>query len=443
MSADYSHDLPAKFDALAVENSELRIRLEEAEEILQAIRSGSIDAVVVGAPDEPQVYTLRGADHPYRVFVETMKEGAVTLADDLTILYCNQAFAGLVRSPMQKVIGGDIRRFMSSSDADLFEDFIDQSDAAKCELHVDTANGEQVPVFLSRTAAHIDGVNAICLVITDLTQQKRHEALLASEAERERLHSEVAQERARLAELNETLEMRVQERTEQVQTLSRSLTLAEQRERRRISQVLHDDLQQLLFGLEMRLTMLEMDLVNGSNGGGRVLLDRCKDLRNHAQQAIYISRTLSIELNPPILEGEGLKAALEWLGSHMAERYGLDVNLEVADDADLHGLEERGLLVQLVRELLFNIVKHAGVNRCNVHAYIHDGSLAITIEDQGAGFNVEEVRATDDHRTSLGLFSVSERLRLFGGELDIRSSEGAGTRVTIFLPRTPVKQLRS
>ncbi len=436
MPRDRSPDLPTEIESLQAENAELRSQLNEAEEILQAIRTGSIDAVVVGEPDDPQVYTLRGADHPYRVFVETMKEGSVTLAEDHTILYCNQAFARIIHMPIQKVIGSDIHRYVDETAAERFGAFLAQPDAAKCELEFTTRGGEQIPVFLSRAAAHIDGLNAICLVVTDLTQQKRHEALLASETERERLHSQVAEERARLAELNETLEERVRMRTEQVQALSRSLTLAEQRERRRLSRVLHDDLQQLLFGVEMRLKMLDMDLRKKPEMADQALVAQCEDIRAYAQRAIHVSRTLSIELNPPILEGEGLKTALFWLGSHMSEQYGLEVQLEIADDVDTRGKEEQGLLVQLVRELLFNIIKHSGVTTCRLTAYTGDGTLAIEVEDQGSGFDVAGVRATDDHQTSLGLFSVAERLRLFGGRLDIDSSQGSGTRVTIFVPYT-------
>jgi formate hydrogenlyase transcriptional activator len=83
----------------------LRMRLEEAEETLRAIRKGEVDALVVSTAEGDRVFTLMGAEHPYRVMVETMNEGAVTLASDGTILYCNQRFADIVKGSLEKVIG--------------------------------------------------------------------------------------------------------------------------------------------------------------------------------------------------------------------------------------------------------------------------------------------------------------------------------------------------
>ncbi len=91
---------------LLAENAELRLRLEEAEETLRAIRQGEVDALVVSGPDGEQVYTLKGADHPYRILVETINEGTVTLlASDGTIVYANRMLADLLKVPLQKFIG--------------------------------------------------------------------------------------------------------------------------------------------------------------------------------------------------------------------------------------------------------------------------------------------------------------------------------------------------
>ena len=100
---------------------DLRMRLEEAEETLRAIRKGEVDALVVSGPQGDQVYTLKGAEQPYRVFVETMNEGAVTLGPDGTILYCNNRFAELLKEPIEKMIGSEIYRFIAPTDTVSFE----------------------------------------------------------------------------------------------------------------------------------------------------------------------------------------------------------------------------------------------------------------------------------------------------------------------------------
>jgi PAS domain-containing protein len=94
----------------------LRTRLTEAEETLRAIRAGEVDAVVVAEKRGARVFTLEGAEHAYRVLIESINEGALTLTMDETILYANQRFAQLVRCPLEQVVGGSLRRFLSTED---------------------------------------------------------------------------------------------------------------------------------------------------------------------------------------------------------------------------------------------------------------------------------------------------------------------------------------
>ncbi len=94
----------------------LTSRMMEAEETLRAIRGGEADALVVSTAEGDRVFTLTGADHPYRVMVETMNEGAVTLSPDGTILFCNQRFADIVKGSLEKVIGSSIYPYISATD---------------------------------------------------------------------------------------------------------------------------------------------------------------------------------------------------------------------------------------------------------------------------------------------------------------------------------------
>src|SRR3972149_4746843 len=103
------------------ELQELTSRMMEAEETLHAIRSGEGDGLVVSTAEGERVFTLTGADHPYRVMVETMNEGAVTLASDGTVLFCNQRFADIVKVSLEKVMGSSISQYISSTDFQLFE----------------------------------------------------------------------------------------------------------------------------------------------------------------------------------------------------------------------------------------------------------------------------------------------------------------------------------
>jgi PAS domain S-box-containing protein len=226
---------------------------------------------------------------------------------------------------------------------------------------------------------------------------------------------------------------------EAVRQLSTALTLAEQRERRRISEVLHDDVQQILFGVDMRAAVLEHALATVDPPSLADLAGHVQEVRGLLAEAVRSTRVLSLELNPPVLRGEGLRPALTWLARHMEEMHGLEVSLEIDDPLTLQGEDQRVLVVQLARELLFNVVKHAGVSRARLAARREAGSLVILVEDDGLGFDVVEGFETSLHRDSLGLFSVHERVRLFNGTFKINSSPGEGTCVRLELPmRTPL-----
>jgi len=166
------------------ELQELASRTMETEETLRAILSGEVDGLVVSTAEGARVFSLSGADHPYRIMVETMNEGAVTLASDGTILFCNQRFADIVNESLEKVIGASVYQYFSSTDLPLFKALIEQTlkENAKTELSLQVGDGKSVPVFLSTSALqHTDMPGTTCMVVTDLTEQKRNEDMLAEE----------------------------------------------------------------------------------------------------------------------------------------------------------------------------------------------------------------------------------------------------------------------
>jgi PAS domain S-box-containing protein len=172
---------PAK--ELLAENEDLRLRLEEAEETLRAIGSGEVDAFVVSGPDGPQVFTLKGAEQPYRVLVETMNEGAATLTPDGTILYCNGRLAAMLQVPLENIIGTRLSSYVVPADQPLFAARLARctDECDKDEITMITGAGNPVPVLISCCALDLSGSRQVSLVVTDLTQQKRNEEIVASE----------------------------------------------------------------------------------------------------------------------------------------------------------------------------------------------------------------------------------------------------------------------
>jgi PAS domain S-box-containing protein len=168
------------YETLLERNRGLEARLEEAEETLRAIRNGEVDAVVTAGPDGDRVYTLRGADEAYRVIVQEMAEGALTLTLDGLILFSNDQFASIAGIPLERVIGSHIHNFVAPEDAHVVSALLAGDNGRKAEVRLKANGVGTVPVYLSANTLVLDGVRCVCLIVTDLTEQKRNEEIVAA-----------------------------------------------------------------------------------------------------------------------------------------------------------------------------------------------------------------------------------------------------------------------
>lgn len=244
--------------------------------------------------------------------------------------------------------------------------------------------------------------------------------------------------REALEKAREELEARVQKRTEQLQIRSRQLRAlagelshAEERERRRIAVLIHEDLQQMLVAAVLNLGMLKSKIAGSESE------EEFMQIEGILRDSIKTARSLTSELSPPVLQQCGLAAALKWLRTWYGEKYAMDVRVDVEDveDGADPGTEVAGTLFRCVRELLFNVVKHGGVRNASLRLWRADGDvLKIEVSDEGAGFDPDEVRAREGSVGGFGLFSIRERLEWLGGGLDIVSSPGVGSCFTLWVP---------
>jgi two-component system CheB/CheR fusion protein len=232
--------------------------------------------------------------------------------------------------------------------------------------------------------------------------------------------------------LSRSLEERVAERTRQVRELTTSLVRAEQRERRRLAATLHDELQQLLFSVTLKLRL--------AREAGAV--GRLDDMEQHIGLAekmladsIRLTRQLGVDLNPPILKNEGMRAMLEWLRGQMRELHDLSVQVESPHDIQIEDSDARVLMFQVLRELLFNVAKHSGSKSARVALDAMNGELRVQVSDDGRGFDPEGVGGNDQNATT-GLTHVKERVNLLGGRMSIDSARGNGVRIVLMLPVT-------
>jgi len=248
----------------------------------------------------------------------------------------------------------------------------------------------------------------------DVTARRQAEEALQARRDEER-------DRERTVEL--------ERRTAQLSRLASDLTLAEQHAREQLAKTLHDGLQQLLVS-----AALNLDRLVTRDASPDEPLVRAK---GYLDEAIAAARSLSLELFPPVLHGSGLPAALAWLAERTRTQYGLVVQVSAHPRANSERKDVRTLLFESVRELLFNAVKHAQVDRVTIDLSLdQDDALCITVADRGIGFDpaglVEREKAG---QAGWGLFSISERLTLLGGRFDIESAPGQGTRFRLVAPR--------
>jgi len=222
------------------------------------------------------------------------------------------------------------------------------------------------------------------------------------------------------------LERLVEERTAQVRQLAMEATLADERERQAIASDLHDDLGQLLLVAKLKLEALAK-AVPGSDS--KPLITELGSLLGEASRTV---RSLTSQLSPPVLNTLGLLPALHHLTKEMEDNFGLVVKLEDEGPPVLAPFPQATLLFRAIRELLINVVKHAGSKEALVRVSSQDGFLVLSVEDQGIG--LQGLDTVLGMSRGFGLRHIRERLLQLGGALAVEALPGGGTRVSLTVP---------
>ena len=413
------------------ENAALREKLREAEETLDAIRKGDVDAVVVsGADNVPRIYTLETADQTYRLLVEEMQEGALTLTRGGDILYCNKRLAELVETQPERVIGGSLARFIAAADWSNVLDLI--ASESKGEVGIKTERGSIIPTHVSFSALGGDGPKGeeiFCCIITDLTEQRvtadqlrdAHAALLAQVAERER---------------TERL-LRQSQKMEAVGQLTGGIA---------------HDFNNLLMVISGGLSILDRELTaerrKAVREGMRQAAERGAAL---TRQLLAFSRQKELYAKPIAIPRhvEGMRELLD--GS-----LGGSVTVETVFDPDVWPVRvDEGELGIALLNLCVNArdampqggtITIAAVNRANLREYGISGDFVeISVSDTGVGMDAETItRCLEPFYTTkdvgkgsgLGLAQVYGFAHGSGGSVHIESRAEEGTKVLLLLPRS-------
>jgi signal transduction histidine kinase len=224
----------------------------------------------------------------------------------------------------------------------------------------------------------------------------------------------------------------LEHRTGQLRALAEQLTRAEENERRRVAEVLHEGLQQMLVGAKLNLEVLSEQIQDQS------AQQRLQEVNLILHKSIQVSHSLVYELSPPILHQSDLAAILRWLSQWFQKKYLLTVKMDEVQPVEVSAEDIRVTLFRGVSELLFNIVKHAQVKSVRLNlSQTEDGSIQIVLSYRGAGLDPTAIHDPSGGHIGFGLFHLHRRLELFGGRLEVASAPGTGNRFTLLLPLSP------
>ena len=388
------------------------------EYVLTPIRNadGEVDLVAGVSRDVTEQRAAEAAaresEGRLREIAETVPDVLFTARPEGRVDYVNPRFEALTGHAPAAVVG-----------TELWPGLIHPDDRERVRVAWDDARAREVPFEVRhRMETAEDGV---LWVITRARPVRDDNGAVTSWVGAVTDVDELTRAEAEVRDLNASLEGRVAERTVMVRQLAAALTVAEQEERQRIAHVLHDDLQQQLHGLSMLLGVARK--AGGTDAGP--LLTRAAEVLD---DAVTLTRTLSTDLNPAILDSDRLEDGLAWLADQTRERHGLEVSVESEGETPVPEPAVRVLVYQVVRELLFNVVKHAGADRARVAVAGDGDDVVVRIEDDGSGFD------PDDVADGFGLRSVRDRLELVGGRFEVDSEPGGGTRAEVVVPGRPL-----
>ena len=230
--------------------------------------------------------------------------------------------------------------------------------------------------------------------------------------------------------LRRRAEEALRESEQRLRYLTSQLLGAQERERKRISMELHDELGQSLAVLKLQIRAIE----RGLGSDQQDLKDGCLELLLYLDGVIDDVRRLSRDLSPAILEDLGLLSALKYLIEGVSKHFTVSSSFEVEDLDHLFPADAQITIYRICQECLTNISKHAGATEVSITIKENDGLISLVLEDNGAGFDLTQVVGRRDAGRGMGLATLNERARMLGGTLKIRSQPGSGTRLTCTIP---------
>jgi two-component system, chemotaxis family, CheB/CheR fusion protein len=420
---------------------ELRARLEEAEETLRALRSGEVDALVIG----DQIYTLESSDAASNRFrgevLAQINDAVISVDNENRITYINPAAERQYDVKASEVLGRRLAEIYDhqwpepGSETTALTALRERGSWQGENIHV-KRNGDVIHVESNVTVLHDPAgeITGTLAVIRDISERKRadEELLLAHES----LESRVVERTIELSQANQALKSEMAERAaaeKHLAELLEKIVTSQEVERRRIARDIHDQLGQRVTALRLQIASLSDLLSEDDLASVRVAI-----LRQTAETLDADVSFLAWQLRPASLDDLGLTQAIKEFIQEWSHHYKIDV------DFILRGLVHEKLtndaetqFYRIMQEALNNVAKHANATRVNILLESDRDQVRMIIEDNGSGFDRDMQKQLRD-KQSLGLLGMKERALLIGANVEIESSIGAGTTIYVRAPAVAV-----
>jgi signal transduction histidine kinase len=430
-------ELLAETEKLTIENAELQQKLRNIEETFNGIKTGNIDALVIAREQALKVYTETTADKPYRILIEKMHEGAVTINEEGIILYCNSSFANLVNLPLQKVIGSIFKNYIDDSSKKQIEAFRENGtvDILKGEAYLYASGGMEIPVLMSANALWLDTVFAVNIILTDLTLQNEN---------KERLKRRTKQ----LEEKNSELVLANKE-------LQQSLQL--NRDKDRFISILAHDLRSPFSAILGFLLLLSENIrsytIEEIEEHIKIINQSSQNTFNLLEDLILwtMSQSGRLPYEPQkLIFTEVCKEVVGILNS-IARAKSITINYFIPEEITVFA--DNNMLKTVLRNLVSNAIKFTNPGgTIDIYARKTEAYITISVLDSGIGmdqevintlFDISKTHTTigtgNESGTGLGLFLCKEFIEKHGGEIRVESQKNEGSSFYFSLPAENLK----
>jgi PAS domain S-box-containing protein len=421
----------------------LKSEISEAHEIIEAIRRGEVDAFIVKNEDIHEIYTLKSADKTFRIFIEKMAEGAITINKQGVILYCNSSFANLINLPLATVIGKELRSFIPDKHKTSVEELIKKAWAGeerKAEIILHGENYKSVPVLLSLSTLEIDGGVALSILITDLSVQKSTEELLRQK------NNQLEEAQLISQNLNDHLEKTVKERTEELVKAQKKamekkdefITIASHELKTPVTSI-KGYVQILRYNFQKDGNALAADLLGKVDAQINKLTSLISDLLD-----VKKIETGKLHYRKDFFDyNELVKEIIEETGRVLPKHV---IKFELDETAMIYG--DRNKIGQVITNFIDNAGKYSpDSDEIIVQTLKDEHTIKLSVKDFGIGIPTEQqnmvferfYRVTGENENTysglgLGLYISYEIIKRHDGSIGVRSEEGKGSTFYFELP---------